>query len=247
MGELENEPLKQIARLALAEGESLALLRLEQTLEIAITEECVWLRGDFAGCENRLIQLPVVEIFEELPEGMLGFSGSRIPVRKIPAGLEWQPIAEAIRLRPDRSAFPGTAVAEVALCLVRSRIIRPTGMLGLRLEEFSEWVKAAPAIRFQNLTFACSADGQVLVRGHPVPPLPGRRYVLDDGLAIPAGFALDPPLPAAVVRSLVDAKRPGVIRFEENADVDVIDDSLFVPVTRAGVRMTFKREATDAV
>lgn len=246
MGKPENEPLKRIACLTLAESEALALLRLEPTLEIAVAEKHLWVRGDFAHCETKLTHLRVVEIFEELPDDLLGISGSKVPVRKLPSDLAWRPISEATRLRLGQSAYPGTAEDGIPLRLIRSEIVRPIRMLSLKLAAFSQWVGSSPSIRFRDLTFACSIDGQVLVRGNPVPPLPGRRYVLEDGLAMPAGFALDPPLPVSVVRRLFDTNRAAVIRFEEDAEVEVIEDSVFVPVTRAGVRMTLKQKVADA-
>jgi hypothetical protein len=59
-----------------------------------------------------------------------------------------------------------------------------------------------PLHRLRPLRFVVNdACSEVLVRGKPLPSIPGERFVLQAGLATPVGLAWSPPVGPSVIRA----------------------------------------------
>ena len=81
-------------------------------------------------------------------------------------------------------------------------------------------------------------DGRVVLRGKPLPPIPGKRLVEVEGIAVPCGFAWTPPVDAEVVREILGLLPGDLALLEADGTHERIESSAFVPGSRAAARTT---------
>jgi len=86
---------------------------------------------------------------------------------------------------------PAGPPARVPFSLVRSTDERASELLLTEFAHWQQYAARASEIRLRAWEFAVSSAGRVLVRGVPLPPLPGRQFVVRGGVAVPAGTAFD--------------------------------------------------------
>jgi hypothetical protein len=182
-------------------------------------------------------------------DGALRAPGRRLPPPgvRLPRG-PWRPLTSA--LTPVAGTTAEVALAppgRVPLTLERATAPPPgadaPGALLVRRDRFVAWALAAPQVRLDRLEVAARADrAEVLVRGRPLPPLPGVRFVVDDGVAVPSGLCVRPGLDATTLRALL-ALGPGDLALlglgagkEGPAVVERVEASRFVPASRAVAR-----------
>lgn len=135
---------------------------------------------------------------------------------------------------------PASAFSGAALRTVRSPVELESGAVVTRVDALAAWSARAPQVRLDPLRFAVDATGRAVVIGRPVPPVPGVRLVERDGILVPAGFAVDPPLPASSLREALGLL-PGEAALlpaggELEGRVDVIPADSFAPLRRSAVR-----------
>ena len=99
----------------------------------------------------------------------------------------------------------------------------------------------APQVRLDRWRFAVAADGRVAVHGQPLPPLPGRRWVEQEGIAVPAGWTWTPAVEAALLRQVFGLAEGDVALWDVDGAWERIAADEFVRATRAAVRATVKR------
>ena len=236
-----------IISLAREDAVALAPLRLQDGIEVGETERQLWLRAKTADdrLDRALLRLPATARYEWLPDNRLRQLDSRIPCGTLPA-LQWQPLSAWLRAELEAAALPGLLPAAVTLKLVRSCDERPAEILLTSFDEWSRFTNSAAEIRLRQLSFAVNARRQVLVRGRPLPPVPGQQFVLwgestQSGVAVPLGFKW---LPEVSVEVLM--RRLGVapdcigLWFGETGDDSFlrIHAEQFVAASRAAVRAT---------
>lgn len=103
------------------------------------------------------------------------------------------------------------------------------------------WAQSAPKFRLERLLFA-SNGREVFITGDPLPPIPGTRFQVDLGVAIPCGFNLSPRIDTASFRNLLRLhdKDVAVLLPREGAvELEIVASSEFVQATRASMRGTF--------
>jgi len=181
--------------------------------------------------------LPAVGRFECLPSGELLPLDQRVPVRRLPA-LAWQPIARWLQVTAPASAFPGSPPRPVALKLVRSHVEQEPDMLTCGLDEFLAFSRQAAQVRLESLQFAARQDGRVQIRGRPLPPLPGRRFVMHRGIAVPAGFTWEPAVSVEVLARCFAVNGDTLVLWNEDGTITRLHGEQFVPATRSAVRLT---------
>jgi hypothetical protein len=115
---------------------------------------------------------------------------------------------------------------------------RPIALLVTSLAEWREFALHAPEIRLRQLRFAVDEAGNVVVRGKPLPPLPGGQFVLRGNVAIQAGFALEPAVSADVLSRRLGLATDALALFHEDGTFSRIEAEQFVPATRSAVRET---------
>jgi hypothetical protein len=225
--------------LAREDAASLAGLRLIPGIEVAEEGPDVWLRGP-PGDEPfgaRLSALPARKRYERLALDQLRQIDQRIPSLRLPA-LRWQPLNAWLQVEWPAAALPGSEPARIRLHLARSTDERDSELLSTGLDEFRRFAEQAALVRLEPLQFAAAADRCVLVRGTPLPPLPGRRFVLHGGVAVPAGFAWQPAVSAEVLARRFGVTGDALVLWNEDGTITRLHSEQFVPATRSALRAT---------
>ncbi len=205
--------------------EALATLRLVHGLQAIITTSAIrteggcdirnpsgrliWVRGPRleAHHETLIRRIPweaFYEVFEgdrirrpgrilpELADGKLPGSGSE----------EWRPLAEILVPSLPTSPFPGRAPVPVSIQLRPDTTVREVSFLEATTQDWLAFANEASEIRLRNLIWALDPvhPETVLIRGAPLPPVPGKRWVEDNGVVVPAGQRWWPAVSAETLR-----------------------------------------------
>jgi len=220
-----------------------AALRLRDDVLVAEAGDHVWFRGPAlsAALELELRKIPGAERFDLGDDGSLTPHGARVPTASLPE-LPWQRPDAFFRVTPQPAALPGKVSTRATLRVVREPAAREreATVLVTSHSTWAQYASTAPQVRLRALRFAASADGRVLVRGTPLPPLAGRRYVEQDGVALPAGYAFSPAIDAASVRALLGTDAPSLVLFHEDGTYERIDATEFVAASRSAARTTWE-------
>lgn len=227
--------------IALEDAAALAALRLHPGLEVATGTREVWLRGQPADerFSARLLALPATGRFEWLLPDKLRPLENRIPSQRLPV-LGWQRLDAWLQVEFPAAALPANQPEAVTLRLVRSGEERNPDLLLTRLDVFQEFAAQAALVRLERLRFAATADGHVLIHGTPLPPLPGQRFVLHKGLAVPAGYAWQPAVSAEVLAHRLGASDEAPVLWNEDGTITRLHSEQFVSATRSAVLTTVK-------
>jgi hypothetical protein len=209
-------------------------------VEVAEDGREIWLRGKGAdeAVAARLLALPASGRYEWVAPDRLRRWDERIPARRLP-DLQWQPLLAWVRVALPAAALPGDAAEAVALRLVRSGVERDPDVLLTGLEAFQGFAAQAAQVRLERLRFAATAEGRVLVAGTPLPPLPGLRFVVHAGVAVPAGFAWEPAVAAAVLARRFGAGPETLVLWNQDGTVSRLHREQLMPATRSAVRATW--------
>lgn len=167
----------------------MAALRLVPGIEVGEVAGLVWLRGK-PGDEHldaKLAALPARGRYEWIAPNQLRHINQRIPSMHLPE-IRWQPLQTWLQVEMAVAATPANVPHRVPLILVRSVAEREPGLLMTNLDEVKRFAAAAARVRLEPLQLAVNAVGEVLVRGMPMPPLPGRRFVLQGASRCPLVF-----------------------------------------------------------
>jgi len=237
------------------DAECLAPLRLIRGIEVAEKEPFIWVRGSNSDEELELLirALPAVARYELSSGNRLRNLASRIPAETLPL-LNWQLLSRWLRVQ-----LPGNYVPQsirwgereeglspfrpVPLRIVRSAEERSIDLLMTRLSDWCDFALSAPEVRLRQLRFAVDADGNVVVRGKPLPPLPGRQFVLHANIGIQAGFMWEPAVSAEVLVRRLGLSTDALALFHEDGTLSRIEAEQFVPATRSAVRETIANES----
>src|SRR5437899_10763259 len=105
--------------------------------------------------------------------------------------------------------------SSVPLRIVRSAEERPIALLITSLDDWREFALNAPEIRLRQLRFAVDEAGNVVVRGKPLPPLPGHEFALDGKVAVQAGLTWELAVSAAVLSRRLGLPADALARFHQ--------------------------------
>ncbi|HLX68878.1 MAG TPA: hypothetical protein VKV04_04540 [Verrucomicrobiae bacterium] len=233
--------------LAQEDAASLGVLRLADSIEVAEHDGTVWLRGKPTDerLAAKLHALPVHERYECLASGQLRRIDRRIPTARLPA-VQWQSLSSWLRVLLPDSAFPAELPRAISLQLVRSTSEREPELLLTGLEELARFAAMAPEVRLARLQFAANANGSALVRGQPLPPLPGERYVMHSGVAVPAGFSWKPEVGADVLARRLGVSADALVLWNVDGSITRFHSEQFVPLSRSALRTTQQALAESA-
>jgi hypothetical protein len=236
-----------LIRIAPENAAALARLRLVSGIEVGESADALWLRGKPGddSLARDLSLLPAEARYEELPNRQLRLVTNHIPSGSLPS-VRWQPIGAWARIETPPAAMPAFNVQSVPLRLVRSAAERDPEVLLTTLTDWAEFAGKAGRVRLQRLSFAASPDGKALVRGTPLPPIPGQRFVLHGGLAVPAGFTWQPAVSAGVVVHLFNVAPDALVLWLPDGTIMRLHTEQFVPATWSAVRATLEALASPS-
>lgn len=200
----------------------------------------VWLRAAALSDEQwaRCSRLPGVDRYMVLEDRRLVRVDALVPCGPVPQGT-WSPLRERMQiLLPRPSEAVPSLPAPMKLSLVRSGEPVESNWLLTSLAEWTAYVVAAPQVRLARWTFIASPDGRVVVRGAPVPPIAGARFVERSGLVVPAGYAWTPEVEPEIVRAALGLAAGDAAWLTADGAWRVIPAGDWVQASRSAVRLT---------
>jgi hypothetical protein len=225
--------------LAREDVQALAALRLVPGIEAAEAGELIWLRGKGSDeqLDAKLAALPVRGRYEWIAPFQLREIGKRIPSARLPE-LHWQPLSNWLQVELPVAALPASEPASIPLRLVRSSVEHESDLLLTSLAALNQFAAESAQVRLDRLQFAANGGCQVLVRGRPLPPLPGHQFILHGCIAVPAGFFWEPAVGPDVLAQALSATGDTLLLWNEDGTITRLHGEQFVPATRSAIRAT---------
>jgi len=223
------------------QASALAKLHNLSGVEVGEANGLVWARG--TGTDEDvariLASLPTSRFFEIVHRDRLRPRGRLLPTGRLPE-VRWLTVSQWLSIRIPPAALPGelsrTAVLTLALGPGRS-IDAHEVLLLCGVEAFREFLLLGPLHRVRPLRFVVNdASSEVLVRGRPLPSVPGERYVLADGIATPAGYRWSPSVGASVVRSWLGLGDGAIALWRADGGISEIREDAFASASRRAGR-----------
>jgi hypothetical protein len=219
-----------------------ALARLRSSVALGVCEsaEGLWLRGPRLEetLDKQLRLIPGGRRFAVVEEGQLLAAGNLVPLGRVPEG-PWGLLSEWLEISLPPFQERGSAALEpVTLMLVPATTEREPTLLVTTLAQLASYAATAPQWRIDRWTFAATSDGKVIVRGTPLPPIPGTQWVLDQSIATPAGLSWSPPVDAAVVQQLLGLAEGEIALLRADRTCDRIAGDHWVRASRSAIRGT---------
>ena len=223
-----------------SESAVLAQLRLWPGVSVLANEDGIHVAGEQLDEEQQrtLLSLPALDRFLIQDSGVLFRPGERTPSGVRPEG-NWIPIRDCVG-----TALPVARIATARVPRVELEIVPATGqhqspgLLMTTRESWIAWGSTAPQARLERLAFAASDDGRILVRGTPLPPVPGDQLVEQDDIAVPAGWTWRPAIDAESIRRMLDVAKNSLLVLNRDASFEVLAADDFVPAHRSAIRAT---------
>ena len=213
-----------------------ALARLYPLPSVSAAEaaELVWVRGQ--GGDEELARVmtlvPQGRFFTLVPPDRLRPHGKMVPTARLP-DLRWEDLRRWLSVRVPHAAMAGPTPAAAALRLVPGvRTDVPEEMLLCAVDTLSSWARHAPIHRLTPLSFVTADDARALVRGAPLPSIPGERFVVGERIATPAGFVWRPAVAPQVLQSWLGLSESSIALLFRDGSIAELRESLFAPVTR---------------
>ncbi|MCA9025100.1 MAG: hypothetical protein KDA86_07790 [Planctomycetaceae bacterium] len=230
-----------VARLPLAEAICAARLRIDPDIRAAEHDGHLWFSATGTGdAEDFRHRLPEASLFSVGDDGQLIPWGNRVPTDHLPE-LHWQPLSALLPVVTPVALHAGRPQNRTQLSLVPSSNVRTANVLETSLSSWADYAVTAPKVRLQRWLFAISAEGDAIIRGEPLPPLPGRLYVDHDGIACPAGWVWSPTIDAQVIREMLGVQ-PSDLAIMDHSSFTIINARDFMNATRSAIRSSQKGE-----
>ncbi len=218
-----------------------SLGRLWQIAGIEVCENArnVWLRGHNFDetTDNTLRTLPGVRRFTVLPDQQLIPFGNAVPKGFLPEGT-WTGLREWMSIQLPTAGFSGVCTNKIVLELIRCHIPSEPNVLVTTWATWSDYAKEAAQVRLDPLSFAMTNGERVTIRGTPLPPIRGRRFVQRQGIAAPVGWTWTPPVDADVVREILRLETNDMALLQANGAWEHILADEFVQASRSAVRIS---------
>jgi hypothetical protein len=109
-------------------------------------------------------------------------------------------------------------------------------LLATAFSAWAQWAVMAPQRRLDVLEFAASSDGRALVRGRPLPPIPGQPLVIHRGVAVLAGWTWRPRVDPETLRESLGLIDDEIALLWPDGAWERVPHHRFVPASRQAVR-----------
>lgn len=222
----------------------LGRVRHRPELEVCQADGSVWVRSASASDDllTQLAGLPAVR-FSVLADGQLVEWGRQVPRGYLPES-PWSPLAQWMTVELPVPAL-AAAPRKVALQIVRHDVLEQPSILLAALADWHSYAVAAPQVRLDRLAFAVGDENRVVIRGQPLPPIKGVRFVERCGIAIQAGWTWQPAAAAEVLAAAIGMDGRELALFYADGRWDRVSESDFVQASRAAVRRSAEEVAGD--
>lgn len=232
-------------RMALSDAETLAGLRLLD-LRVLVENDQLWVTGPQfdEALQRALLTLPGGDRYTVLPDRQLVPEGCLVPTGVLPSGV-WLTIREFLPVGWETRLWPGHINRRASWQLVRTSHYSEPNVLLVDRAAWCEYGVAAPQVRLDRWHFAMNAASDALVRGAPLPPLPGMQFVESEGVAVPAGWERSPPLAPAIVREVLSLSAGDFVLQHVDGTCDVVPAGDFVAASRSAIRASSVLTSAD--
>ncbi|MFO0820656.1 MAG: hypothetical protein U1A77_22095 [Pirellulales bacterium] len=234
-----------------ADAAVLTSLWHDDSVEVCELAELIWLRGERNAVSRDVDShawlrtlLPGYQVFGRGNANELTRPGQRIPCGTLPEG-QWRSLHDWLSLRLPWSDSQGQ-VARTALRLERNDVEITPSVLSLSLSHWHDYAQTAPRWRLESLAMVVNGKGQVLLRGDPLPSLPGIAWTERSGVCVPSGWSWRPALDPQVLRRafLLEEGDWAFLSILSSTSADCtwwkVRESDWVRATRASIRATWE-------
>ena len=229
---------EMIIVLPLAQVASLGSIRTWPELRVALSGEEIWVRGiPWDSTDIRLRKLPVLHTYLADFQERLFLPGKQTP-HDILKRMTWESLPSFLKVELPVSALPGKTRQTFTVGLAATVQTAAPAAIITHLAHWKAYADTAPLIRLQELSFAVCTSEEVLIIGAPVPPLPGKAFVVRNNLLLPAGYDFDPPAAGAFIAEKFAADKAAMILFHPDGQWERIPMNCFVQATRSAIRLT---------
>ncbi len=232
-------------RIAVGAASALGAVRLIRGLEAGQVNGEVWVRGPRLRPmdEETARHVPWEERYEVAENGRLRRRGRLLTEGVFPS-CAWQPLDAFLRPRLPEPFVPGRQPNGVAIELRPAAGSSEPNLLEVARDDWIAYVETAPEIRLRCLSFAVNeqASHRVLIRGVPLPALPGDRFVEAECIAVPAGFHWHPPVSAGSVRSALGLDDSELVILRKEGNCSRVPRSAWNAAARSTVRLMLTPE-----
>ncbi|MCF6314402.1 MAG: hypothetical protein L3J39_18280 [Verrucomicrobiales bacterium] len=197
---------------------------------------CRWLRGpEISPC---VLALPFEQLYQvDESESKLIPLGASLPVRSVP-DIEWETLSIALIPGKLPSKLPITSIQGVAVTRVRARELVDANLIRVSAEAWCDFANAAADIRLKPLSFAASIEGDVIVRGSPLPSITGNRLVEINGIVTDLGYTWSPAIATDILRKYLNLVGKDLAILLPNTCWEKIEAANFISATRSAARQT---------
>lgn len=224
----------------------LGAIRDRHDIEVCRVDDVLWLHGKTINKElkSRLRGIPDGTFYEVdshkklIPENQILFE------RSVPPG-PWIPLEDWLLPQLPPAKLAGEPPLPISLTLKRSTVFSEPSMLRTTREGWYFFGRSAPKVRLERLKFAVSSANSVLICGLPLPPIEGDRFVIDNGICVPAGWMWSPTIDSLVIRDALQLYRGDLAIFSKEEKWRVISGSDFVHASRSAILNTFREKVNE--
>jgi hypothetical protein len=229
-----------LARIPAAALLPLAAIRTAPGVLARREGEAVWLsweEGDdsILGC---VLPILGVELFARRDDHWYR-PGHSLPSFHVPDLTDGQPLAQIIN--PESLAHiaaPTGTPPPVRFRLMPDGVPRPTTALRCSLTELAKWADDATTRQLRAVR-AAVCEGNAVLLGGKLPMLPGATRFWGQSVFVPLGYRPDPNLPESSLREALGLAVDELAILASDG-IDVIDQSVFAPLTRAAIRLALR-------
>lgn len=226
--------------LPITEARALGFVLGWNDVEVLEAAPRVWLRASALSDEQweQCRRLPGADRYTVLADGQLLRVGNTVPLGRLPQGA-WAPIRKALQLELPRADDAPTRPPEPAnIRIVRSDEVAEANWLVATMADWLAYAATAPQVRLARWTFIAAENGAVAIRGEPLPPLPGRRFVEQSGIVVPAGSTWEPAVEPEILRRALGLNPGDSAWFAADGAWRLIAAGDWVQASRSSVRLT---------
>lgn len=177
-----------------------------------------------------------VRRYQLRPDQSLVPDGCLLPEGKLPGG-PWLPLAALVEVAPQTAALAGQVMERAALRIVPGGAASEANVLLAALSDWADYADGAPTVRLRPLRFAAGA-AHAIIRGTPLPPIPGLHFVEKEGIAVPCGHTWSPALDAASMRALLRLDADDLALFVADGSWQHVPAAAFIAASRSAVRLS---------
>ncbi|UTA66943.1 hypothetical protein [Emticicia sp. 21SJ11W-3] len=223
-----------------AHKETLGSIRHWDNLRAAFEGDTLWLKDiNSEQADSVLIKgLPYSKVYY-LKNGLLFLKDSLLPVKKLPQGNLWSPLAYTLPLTlPSFNHNYFGIRQKIAIRIVAADKEQPVFALLADKKNAGEYIQTAPKVRLNKLKWV-GIDDNLLIAGTPLLPLPGRTYWLNNDFLLPSGFEFELPLLAKKLKQQIDPMNNMVILWQDDNTYIPIEKVAFVQLSISSFRLTY--------